>query len=183
MSKLDDRNGKYVFIGYDENSKGYKLFNPRSKKIIISKDIEFDEGASWDWSSQTEESYDFFPYFEEEISTNEVIQRQDSPRSTPPQFPQGASSLSSSPCSSWSLGVNEGRKYRSLVDIYNETKRLDDASLFCLYANHEPVSFEEAIMDERWIQAIERNETWELATLQKRHKVIEVNGCLNWRRM
>ena len=65
--KLDDRTEKYIFIGYDANSKGYK-FNPNNKKIVISRDIEFDEKASWDWSSQQEESYNSFSYFEEEDS-------------------------------------------------------------------------------------------------------------------
>ncbi|RDX94311.1 hypothetical protein CR513_23322, partial [Mucuna pruriens] len=42
-SKLHDRSMKIVFIGYDANSKGYKLYNPNNGKIIISKDVEFDE--------------------------------------------------------------------------------------------------------------------------------------------
>ena len=45
-SKLDDRSEKFIFIGYDENSKGYRLFNPDSGKFITSRDIEFDEGKS-----------------------------------------------------------------------------------------------------------------------------------------
>ena len=42
-SKLDDKSQKYIFIGYDENSKGYKLYNPTTRKTIISRDIIFDE--------------------------------------------------------------------------------------------------------------------------------------------
>ncbi|RDY00253.1 hypothetical protein CR513_16593, partial [Mucuna pruriens] len=42
-SKLDDRSVKHVFIGYDANSKGYKLYNPNNGKMIVSRDVEFDE--------------------------------------------------------------------------------------------------------------------------------------------
>ena len=47
-SKLDDKSQKYIFIGCDENSKGYKLYNPTTRKTIISRDIIFDEEGEWD---------------------------------------------------------------------------------------------------------------------------------------
>lgn len=64
-SKLDDKSERYVFIGYDSRSKGYKLYNPSKEKIIISRDVEFDEKGAWDWGVQ-EEDYNFLPFFEEE---------------------------------------------------------------------------------------------------------------------
>ncbi|KAA0032987.1 copia protein [Cucumis melo var. makuwa] len=45
-SKLDDKSEKYVFVGYDASSKGYKLYNPVTKKTIVSRDLVFDEEAS-----------------------------------------------------------------------------------------------------------------------------------------
>ncbi|KAL4361783.1 hypothetical protein GQ457_04G023210 [Hibiscus cannabinus] len=73
--KLDDRSSKYVFIGYDSNSKGYKLFNPSNGRIVISRDVEFDEQASWNWEAQEEQSYDFFPYFveEQDVTPSQVV--------------------------------------------------------------------------------------------------------------
>jgi hypothetical protein len=38
-TKLDDKNKKYIFIGYDENSKAYKLYDPIEKKLMVSRDI------------------------------------------------------------------------------------------------------------------------------------------------
>ena len=46
-AKLDDRSVKYVFVGYDANSKGYKFYNPSNNKVVVSRDVEFDEEASW----------------------------------------------------------------------------------------------------------------------------------------
>ncbi|KAH9752860.1 hypothetical protein KPL71_014876 [Citrus sinensis] len=37
-AKLDDKSEKFIFIGYDNNSKGYKLYNPNNGKIVISRD-------------------------------------------------------------------------------------------------------------------------------------------------
>ncbi|KAL4369109.1 hypothetical protein GQ457_05G014540 [Hibiscus cannabinus] len=85
--KLDDRSSKYVFIGYDSNSKGYKLFNPSNGRIGISRDVEFDEQASWNWEAQEEQSYDFFPYFveEQDVTPSQVV---DLPQNmTPPPSP------------------------------------------------------------------------------------------------
>ena len=37
--KLDDKSEKCIFIGYSEESKAYRLYNPVSKKLIISRDV------------------------------------------------------------------------------------------------------------------------------------------------
>jgi transposase InsO family protein len=50
-SKLDDKSEKYVFIGYDPSFKGYKLYNPSTKKVIVSRDVEFDEEGIWNWNT------------------------------------------------------------------------------------------------------------------------------------
>lgn len=48
--KLDDRSAKCIFTGYNEQSKAYKLYNPVTKKNIISKDVVLKEQESWNGS-------------------------------------------------------------------------------------------------------------------------------------
>lgn len=48
--KLDDKAKKYIFIGYSHETKGYKLYNPETKKVVVSHDVTFDEKVAWDWS-------------------------------------------------------------------------------------------------------------------------------------
>jgi hypothetical protein len=44
-SKLDHRSNKYVFVGYGDGFKGYILWNPTAHKLIISRDVVFDESS------------------------------------------------------------------------------------------------------------------------------------------
>ena len=46
-TKLDDKGEKCVFLGVSDQSKAYKLYNPCTKKIIISLDVVFDEENFW----------------------------------------------------------------------------------------------------------------------------------------
>jgi hypothetical protein len=38
-----------VMIGYEHGSKAYRLFDPTKKRLVVSRDVIFDEGTSWDW--------------------------------------------------------------------------------------------------------------------------------------
>ncbi|XP_027181738.1 uncharacterized protein LOC113780119 [Coffea eugenioides] len=40
---LDDKGEKCVFIGYSEVSRAYRLYNPVTKRVIVSRDMNFDE--------------------------------------------------------------------------------------------------------------------------------------------
>ena len=46
--KLDKKGHKYIFVGYSENTKAYKLYDPVTRKVIISRDVQFVENESWD---------------------------------------------------------------------------------------------------------------------------------------
>lgn len=43
--KFDPKSCLCVFVGYSEKHKGYKCFNPRTKKFIISRHVSFDEAV------------------------------------------------------------------------------------------------------------------------------------------
>ena len=50
--KFDKKPEKYIFVGYSSESKAYKLYNPVSGKLTISRDVVFNEAASWDWGEE-----------------------------------------------------------------------------------------------------------------------------------
>lgn len=42
-TKQDDKNKTFIFIDYDNNSKGCKMYNPNNRKIVINRDVIFME--------------------------------------------------------------------------------------------------------------------------------------------
>lgn len=49
--KLDEKSEKYILIGYSLQSKAYRLYNPVSGKVIINRNVVFDEKTSWNWET------------------------------------------------------------------------------------------------------------------------------------
>ncbi|KAH9670830.1 hypothetical protein KPL70_017126 [Citrus sinensis] len=168
-AKLDDKSEKFIFIGYDNNSKGYKLYNPNNGKIMISRDVVFDKEGEWDFGSGVDD-FNFFPI--EEDDHTQIKQADEQQESATPPISPASTTCGDSPPSF----LNERTKERtmSLQDLYEVTERHDNLTLFCLFADCKPVNFQEAALDEKWriamdeeIKAIVKNDTWELTTLPK----------------
>ena len=47
--KLDKKSELVIFLGYGSNSKGYRMYNLETKKILINRDVKFDEFSKWNW--------------------------------------------------------------------------------------------------------------------------------------
>ncbi|KMS98645.1 hypothetical protein BVRB_3g070000 [Beta vulgaris subsp. vulgaris] len=50
--KLDDRSKKLVYLGTEPGSKAYRLFDPATSKIIVSRDVIFDEDGGLTWNNK-----------------------------------------------------------------------------------------------------------------------------------
>ncbi|CAA7055274.1 unnamed protein product [Microthlaspi erraticum] len=50
LKKLDDRSRVLVHLGTEPGSKAYRLLEPQGRKIIVSRDVVFDESKGWNWS-------------------------------------------------------------------------------------------------------------------------------------
>lgn len=52
-TKLDDKSLKCIFVGYcDESKLTYRLYDPASNKIIISRNVVINEEAKWEWNER-----------------------------------------------------------------------------------------------------------------------------------
>ena len=51
-TKLDDKSLSCVLLGVSEVSKAYRLYDPISLRIIISRDVVFKEDKNWDWDKK-----------------------------------------------------------------------------------------------------------------------------------
>ncbi|KAD6119425.1 hypothetical protein E3N88_10696 [Mikania micrantha] len=51
LKKLDDRSKALVYLGTEPGTKGYRLFDPENKRLVVSRDVKFDETKGWDWGN------------------------------------------------------------------------------------------------------------------------------------
>lgn len=49
--KIDNKGVKCIFLGVSDESKACRLYNPVTKKIIISRDVIFYEEHAWGWAN------------------------------------------------------------------------------------------------------------------------------------
>lgn len=54
-TKLEEKSIPCMLFGVSKESKAYRLYDPLSKRIIISKDEQFDESKNWDWEEKPED--------------------------------------------------------------------------------------------------------------------------------
>jgi hypothetical protein len=68
LNKLSDRSSKMVFIGYESGTKGYRFFDPSTGKLVISRDVIFEENQACDWNNAVataqEETETFVVHFQ-----------------------------------------------------------------------------------------------------------------------
>jgi hypothetical protein len=41
-----------IFVGYEEGSKAYRAYDPRTHRMHVTRDIVFNELAQWDWGAE-----------------------------------------------------------------------------------------------------------------------------------
>ncbi|GKD43000.1 retrovirus-related pol polyprotein from transposon TNT 1-94, partial [Tanacetum coccineum] len=54
--KLDSKSLKCIFFGVSDESKAYRLFDPVSNKILVSRDVVFEEDQQWNWDYSHKEA-------------------------------------------------------------------------------------------------------------------------------
>lgn len=55
LKKLDDRTRTLLHLGTKPVSKAYMMFDPTMRKIVVSRDVVFDENKSWMWGCMPDE--------------------------------------------------------------------------------------------------------------------------------
>ncbi|KAG8503695.1 hypothetical protein CXB51_001703 [Gossypium anomalum] len=55
-SKLDKRAQVGILVGYSSEKKGYRILDPSTNKVFVSRDVVFNERASWNWDKNEPEA-------------------------------------------------------------------------------------------------------------------------------
>ncbi|KAL9258749.1 Retrovirus-related Pol polyprotein from transposon TNT 1-94-like protein [Drosera capensis] len=69
--KLDDRSQPMVYLGVEEGCKTHRLYNPRQKKLHISRVVIFQQNLWWNWSAGTDDELSEFVLSNSSNSTKE----------------------------------------------------------------------------------------------------------------
>ncbi|CAL8152285.1 unnamed protein product [Prunus armeniaca] len=184
--KLEENSHKCIFVGYRLCEKGYRLFDPRTRKVILSRDVQFDENGSWKWENTSAgemtvpvptENQDCNPSQDLDTQTqiDEGITLQNEPSQsldTQTQIDEGTT-LQDEGISESSQAIDHTpKKWRSVNEIMAQ----------CNMYIVEPESFEEANLDESWknamkakLEMIEKNNTWTLGDRPFGKPIIGVN--------
>jgi hypothetical protein len=174
--KLDNRGQECIFVGYCEETKGYKMYDPIARKFIINRDVHFVENKAWDGSvAKTVKIIDAMEHDDTEeevvqtactgqcpvpytsitatqITAQSTLVRTTGAQSTLRAKKTQTSSPSSSTSPDQTLASLLPRKTRSLRGIYNEDAA-NSFSVFSLFSQiDDPLTFEEVIKDYIWAQ-------------------------------
>jgi transposase InsO family protein len=198
--KLDDKSMKCILLGISDESKAYRLYNPISQAIVVSRDVIFEEEKVWDWNQTTQKP----PMVDLEWEVAADANPQDDnnvPNTTAIEYFQGGGTpvendVAEPACNEQpeqdeefdqthtTVTTGRVRRQPSWMNDYishvNFTEEEDQAHLV-LFAELDPITYAQAMQSDKWqkamddeIAAIERNHTWELTEVPANGKVIGV---------
>jgi len=151
---------------------------PVQKKIVISRDVIFEEGQTWNWNLNSEETPNVLDWGEDETDIEESDAESDTMTMV-----SSTDNLESSP----EPERQSRREKRTLswLQDYDSVEGLSEeeqeAGMILFMSNVDPKNYVEAMKDAKWIEAmkneinsIKKNKTWELVTLPAHAKKIGV---------
>ena len=174
--KLQPKARKCIFLGYETNTKGYRLWNTEINKVFISRDVKFNEERHSGFETHSPEMLIEMPNSTIDKTTNEDIQD---------TIIVDTSSTSDTPDTSKTSNSKKTRLRKQLETDLGPYWKTDEQSTniaFALSAIAEPTTYEEAIESEdahHWKNAMNdehasllENNTWELTTLPPNQNII-----------
>ncbi|RVW64797.1 Retrovirus-related Pol polyprotein from transposon TNT 1-94 [Vitis vinifera] len=188
-TKLDDKSLSCVLLGVSEGSKAYRLYDPTSQRIIISRDVVFEEDKNWDWDKTYEKSIvcdlEWGDLEEEATMFDENEEGTESDleadiEAEEDNFSSDSLTEDSSP-SSTAERIRRPPAWMRDYDIGEGLSEEDNEVHLAMFAAADPIHFEDAVKSEKWkkamdleLAAINKNGTWELTELPEGGKKIGV---------
>lgn len=168
---------KMVLVGYQSDSPNYRLYDPRTKRVSMSRDVIFNERSRKESSSKNEETWDEFPL---------PVQTEDE-HTTPGEEPEenGLEARKKVP---------EVRTDRDTVIQEESYEGISEIAVVFVYwyevdfADYNPPnSFREAMERpeaEKWVEAVQneleshkRNNTWTIVRGERVENLSTQNRC------
>ncbi|KAJ4720195.1 Retrovirus-related Pol polyprotein from transposon TNT 1-94 [Melia azedarach] len=185
--KLEPRAKKGVFVGYGDGVKGYRIWSPSEKRVILSRNVVFDENSMF---NPTVKSIVVSENGSVEKQVEQQVTLDESEPQHKDQHPQSESEPSGSSlpvASQHSLALN--RSKRANYGIPPKRYGFEDMVAYALQVAeevdtdfNEPSTYKEAVTcteSTQWLAAmgdemesLHKNQTWELTKRPRDRKII-----------
>ncbi|KAJ4703769.1 Retrovirus-related Pol polyprotein from transposon TNT 1-94 [Melia azedarach] len=185
--KLEPRAKKRVFIGYGDEVKGYRIWSPSEKRVILSRNVVFDENSMF---NSTVKSIVVLENSSVEKQVEQQVTLDESEPQHKDQHPQSESEPSSSSllvASQHNLALN--RSKRANYGIPPKRYGFEDMVAYALQVaeevdtdSNEPSTYKEAVTcteSTQWlaamrdeIESLHKNQTWELTKRPRDRKIV-----------
>ena len=187
-TKLEDKSRCCVLFGVSEESKAYRLYDPTTKRIIISRDVVFEEEGQWNWEKSSEEDNMFDMEWEGEKreERDESCDGNEEENATDGNE-ENATDGNEEENAASPVTERRNRRAPGWMNDYVSGEGLSDEEvqtqlvLFAHAVHSDPTSFDEAVNEVKWraamdaeMKSIEKNGTWDLTELPKEARKIGV---------
>ncbi|KAJ4711012.1 Retrovirus-related Pol polyprotein from transposon TNT 1-94 [Melia azedarach] len=185
--KLEPRAKKGVFVGYGDGVKGYRIWSPSEKSVILSRNVVFDENSMF---NPTVKSIVVSENGSVEKQVEQQVTLDESEPQHKDQHPQSESEPSGSllpVASQHSLALNQSK--RANYGIPPKRYGFEDMVAYALQVakevdtnSNEPSTYKEAVTyteSTQWLAAmgdemesLHKNQTWELTKRLRDRKIV-----------
>ena len=210
LKKLEYRSQILIHLGTEPGSKAYRMLDPQTHKIVVSRDVVFDESKGWNWKNEDTEqgiaddfkiclgnfgNHGIMDETLDNLSKESSTQQTDiNEAKTETEIPDDEEDEEEGTESEAEPVLRRSSRLTSMP------KYLDDYVLLCaeaeeegefllMYINSEPRDFSEAKESKEWrdasvdeLKSIEKNGTWILIDLPTGAKPIGLKWIFKLKR-
>ncbi|GKV31786.1 hypothetical protein SLEP1_g40452 [Rubroshorea leprosula] len=170
-TKVDKNSKRCIFLGYEIGTKGYRLWDPTTCKLIISRDVVFNEDV-FQGTTKNEAK--------QEASFDDAVQEENIQNDTQSEFEPESELLHEGTSSGDAVSPRPRRSIRPSTRYDDYVTSLKPQSNYvCAYLvlseEHEPTSFKEvceSVNFDQWrgameeeMESLHKNKTWDLVQL------------------
>jgi hypothetical protein len=143
---------KYIFLGVSEESKAYRLYNPVTKKVVISRDVVFVENEKWSWNEAKKDTPSQIEGSDDEVQEETQLEAINTPATQTQAEIWPVIRDTTNDASSSNLPEGRVRRPPTWLDNY-DTSTADDQidddemrnlAIFGPSHNKDPVTYEDA---------------------------------------
>ncbi|GKB83567.1 putative RNA-directed DNA polymerase [Tanacetum coccineum] len=175
--KLDEKSKVHVFLGVSKESKAYRFVDLLTNKIVISRDVKFNESKGWEWEETGKgKGKDLL-----ECPDNDIDEVGEETRD-----PENSSVLGSNtdvdnspPKTHRRTSERHRRAPVRFSDYVSGNNLSDEEEAAVVVQSEDPLTYDEAVKDKKWreamlneMESIKKNKTWELTSLPEGCKAI-----------